>query len=195
MFAQFRKFIQSGARIAFSRRAVWVSLALILLLSSTRPTSAAIFNRKISGTMPYFGDVFSYKISPDSQYVVFEADRDTDGQEELYSVSIAGGDPVKLNAPFPAFGRILSFGFRISSDSQRVVYRADQEVNTLFEIYSAPIGGGTVAKMNGALVSGGMIVDWSIAADGQRVVYSADQEIDDRVRCTACPFLAGRRSS
>jgi hypothetical protein len=39
---------------------------------------------KLSGPMPDFGDVFDFRISPDSSHVVYVADQETDEVWELY---------------------------------------------------------------------------------------------------------------
>ena len=41
--------------------------------------------------------------------VVYNADQDTDGVREMYSVPIMGGTSVKLNATLPALGSISEF--------------------------------------------------------------------------------------
>ena len=38
--------------------------------------------------------------------------------------------------------------FRISPDSSRMVYVADQDTNRVNELYSVALGGGTVTKLN-----------------------------------------------
>jgi len=55
------------------------------LFLSAYPLLAAS-NVKLSGTMPSFGDVNYFSISPSGQYAVYLADQDTDGVLELYSV-------------------------------------------------------------------------------------------------------------
>lgn len=57
---------------------------LVALLASPLPTShagGALINRKISGTLPAFGNVDTvprFQISPDSNHVVYLADQETD---------------------------------------------------------------------------------------------------------------------
>ncbi len=47
----------------------------------------------------------------------------------------------KLNMPLPAGGSVVEF--RITPDGSRVVYRADQDVDNVFELYSVPVQGGS----------------------------------------------------
>lgn len=50
----------------------------------------------------------------------------------------------------------------------------------VLELYSVPIGGGTITKLNGPLTSGGDVVEFAISADSSHVVYRANAvNIDD----------------
>jgi hypothetical protein len=60
---------------------------------------------------------------------------------ELYSVPIEGGKADKLNGPLVAGGQVHSF--MIDAGSRRVLYRADQDIDEVFELYSVPLAGGT----------------------------------------------------
>jgi hypothetical protein len=103
--------------------------------------------------------------------VVYLADQDAYGVNELYNVPIGGGTPVKLNGPLVAWGDVEAFN--ISPDSSRVVYLADQDTDEVDELYSVPIGGGTPVKLNGPLVTGGDVLSrFKISPDSSRVVYA-----------------------
>ena len=145
------------------------------LLFSTSPLLAAT-NIKLSGVMPSFGDVTAFEISPDGRYAVYLADQDTDGVNELYSVLLGGGSPVRLNPLLPSGRNVISF--QISPDSSRVVYLANQETATVVELYSVPLAGPAAAgiKLNGALAALGNVGNFLISPDSSRVVYIANQE-------------------
>lgn len=144
---------------------------------------------KLNSPIVAWGDVHAFAISPNSARVVYRADQDLSGVYELYSVPIGGGTPVKLNGPLVAGGSVgedeyASDAFAISLDGARVVYRADQDSNDVWELYSVPITGGTAVKLNGPLVAGGDVGGdgdvyhcFDISPDSARVVYLADQEI------------------
>jgi hypothetical protein len=66
----------------------------------------------------------------------------------------------------------------ISPDSQRVVYLADQQTDGVYELFSVPILGGAVTRLNDLLVAGGDVTSFKISDDSEWVVYVADQEID-----------------
>jgi Tol biopolymer transport system component len=141
------------------------------------PPSAGL---KLNKALVPGGSVENGLISPDSSRVVYQADQEVNGVFELFSVPI-GGPPsagLKLNKALVPGGNVEK-GFLISPDSSRVVYQADQEVNGVFELFSAPIGGPPSAglKLNKALVPGGNVREgFLISPDSSRVVYGADQE-------------------
>lgn len=113
-----------------------------------------------------------YAISQDERYLVFSADKDQDEVIELYSVSLDGGTPVKLNDSLVAGGNVRSF--YLSPNSDRVVYVADQELDEKFELYSVPIQGGGVTKLNRSIPSTGDVNPDRVAIDssGQFVVFA-----------------------
>ena len=61
-------------------------LVSIISLVAVPPQTLAGTSKLV--TMPAFGDVQNYEISPDGNWVVYRADQDTDGVNELYSVPL-----------------------------------------------------------------------------------------------------------
>jgi Tol biopolymer transport system component len=125
-------------------------------------------------------------ISPDSSRVAFVASMDVSAaQADVYSAPLDGSAPaIKLN---PTLGLIgdksvsITAHVRISADSARVVYQADQDTGDVMELYSAPMdGSGPAVKLNGTLVAAGDVVTdaFAISSDSTRVVYLADQDTD-----------------
>ena len=158
---------------------------------------------KLNPTLVAEGDVSSYYyFSPDSTRVVYTADQDIDNVLELYSVPIGGGSVTKLNATLANGGNVETYNYQISPDSMRVVYRADQDTDEVMELYSVPIGGGSVTKLNAALVAGGNVEAppycvychsfiYRISSDSSRVVYIADQDADDVGELYSVSILGG----
>ncbi len=175
-----------GSEIGFRRCLVQSFLITVIMLVAC-PLKAAT-NVKLSGTMPTFGEVRSFEISPDGRYIVYLADQDTDQVFELYSVSLNGGSPTRLNPLLPLGKEVL--GFLICPDSSRVVYRADQDTNNVYELYSVPIGGPAASgiKLNGVLTEGGAIGSYQISSDSSRVVYTADQQTDQVYELYSVPI-------
>ncbi|MEM6285266.1 MAG: hypothetical protein AAF787_23955, partial [Chloroflexota bacterium] len=59
---------------------------------------------------------------------------------------------------------------QINPESTMVVYVTDDEVNNLYEIYSVPIEGGIVTKLNPALGDAD-VTNFEITPDGTTVVF------------------------
>ncbi len=141
---------------------------------------------KLNAPMVAGGDVtFSVvRVSPDATRVVYRADQDTDEVYEVYSRTIDGsGAPIKLNGPLVTNGDVcpgsLTDCVQISYDSRWVVYLADEDADTVNELYSRRIDGiGAPIKLNATLVNGGDVSQFQISADSTRVVYLADQDTD-----------------
>ena len=150
---------------------------------------------KLSGSLASGGDILDHEISPDSTRVVYRADQDIDTVDELYSVPLAGGTPIKLNGALVSSGDVLGSptypDFLISPDSARVVYLADQNFDTLNELFSVPIGGGTATKLNRTLAAGGDVQTFLISPDSEFVVYGADQDLDTVDELLAVPIVGG----
>lgn len=60
------------------------------------------------------------------------------GTFELYGVPLAGGDSVKLNAPLVTGGDVYDFQF--SPNSNWIIYRADQDIDEVCELFSLARG-------------------------------------------------------
>jgi len=155
---------------------------------------------KLSESPVVQSTIFSFVISPDSKRVIYRADQSHDLHFELFSVPIEGGDSVRLNIDLPEGGDVSRDNYEISPDSKTVVYRSDQIVDNRFELFSVPIIGGEVKRLNSDLVDGGdvsgrdageLIDGFKISPDGQAVIYLADQEIDGVVELFVVPIMGG----
>ena len=165
-------------------------VALCALVVGIVPQQAHADWRSLTGRFPKFTDRVDFQISPDSKWVAFTADKDTDNVTELYSVPITGTTPIKLNATLAAGGAVRSFQF--TPDSQFVIYTADQEVSNRIELYRVPVGGGAAVKLNGALVSGGNVSNlFKIDGKNGRIVYVADQQTNEVFELWSVPIAGG----
>lgn len=104
----------------------------------------------------------------------------------------------KLNATLALGGRIqpvsqapLRPGYQISPDNSTVVFLADQTTGGVFELYSAPIGGGAPVRLNGPLAPGGNVIEFAIDTSSARVVYLADQREDETSELFSVPLGGG----
>ncbi|MHC4458897.1 MAG: TolB family protein, partial [Planctomycetota bacterium] len=83
--------------------------------------------------------------------VVFIADNDADGNNELYVSRINGIMVLELSTG----GDVQDF--KISPDGSRVAYRADQDTDGVIELYVNSITGGMPVKVSGLLIGGGNV--------------------------------------
>ena len=103
--------------------------------------------------------------------------------------SITLGEMTRLNPDFVSGGQASDF--ITSSNDQNVIYRADQETDNTFELFTVPVNGeGIVVKINGELTPNGDVVlerstsngstfqGVQSSSDGLRIVYMADQDTD-----------------
>jgi Tol biopolymer transport system component len=117
----------------------------------------------------------AFQISPISNRVVYRAEQQSVGVQELYSVPLAGGADVKLNGPLVDGGDVLRF--RITSDGARVAYTGDQEVDGRVDLYSAPIAGGGSVRLSQAPPLTSVDVEaFEIATGGAGVFYVLSSE-------------------
>ena len=119
--------------------------------------------------------------------VVYVADQDTMGIDEIYRVPIAGGASVKLNNPILIAGDVLDFV--ISSDGTKVVYRGDLVFNFFNDLFSATlVGAPTISQLsppgNSSVQPGYQIsLDSNFVAfiDGTTTVYGVAMDGTGRV--------------
>lgn len=118
------------------------------------------------------------KVSADGTHLVLLADNGNDGVYELASIALPSEQLVssQLNAPLALGGNIRAF--QISPDGQRVVYAADQNTAGVVELFTTPIEGGPVDRVNIPLVAGGAVgsgpQDFQFSPDSRTVYYLAD---------------------
>ncbi len=129
-------------------------------------------------------------ISPDGERVAFRANFSDLDKYELWSARVDGtGAVTRINGTMNAGGNVTTLLF--SPDSSRVVYRADQQSDEVFELYSVPSAGGSAVKLNGALTPGGDVGAYEFSPDSSRVIYRADQQTDEQVELYSVPVAGG----
>ncbi len=118
------------------------------------------------------------RISPDSTHVAFVGGPGV--AQELFSVPIAGGAPIRLNAELVSGGNVdgVFLPTPFSPDGQTLLYRADQDVDEQFDLYSVPIVGGASTRITepfpGAILFTEVFLS-PFSGDGSTVVYLALQ--------------------
>src|SRR5690606_36232010 len=92
---------------------------------------------KLNAPLPDGGAVSTaYDFGPDGDFVVFLAEQDEDGDQELYRVDVATpGIVARLMGSLTDGGNVVRF--MISPDGTRVGYVADQDTDGTFELNEA----------------------------------------------------------
>jgi Tol biopolymer transport system component len=137
--------------------------------------STATGSVKINGPLVPDGWVHDFAVSPNGDFVVYAADQDTENRTELYLVNLANpGVATKLSAPLTVNPGVT--GFDISSDSSKVVYRAEA-----YELFLVNVANpGSAVKVNAPLVPDGWVrAGFSFSPDSSQIVYRADQDVLD----------------
>jgi len=112
---------------------------------------------------------------------------------ELYAFSAMEEDAprVKLHDDLAAGREVTHYKLPASSNGL-VVYRADADLNDVFELYVVDLNSGQNTKLNNAPVSGGDVSDnFKVSEDGSYVVYLADEETNNRFELFAAPTNGG----
>jgi Tol biopolymer transport system component len=151
------------------------------------PIDDSVSPVKLNEPLPVGGDVYAVgpdyehvQIAPDSSRVVYVADQNVNDRLELYSVPLAGGPTIPLNGTFVSGGNIAvgsGAPFLISPDSSLVVYRADQTIDNLFDIFLVPIDRFFEPRaLTGGFARPGVTFP-TITPDSRRVVYQATERL------------------
>jgi hypothetical protein len=97
--------------------------------------------------------------------------------DEIQHAPVAGGPVTTLVGPLLAGGIVRSEFIQITPDGASVVYLAQQENASRYELYQVPISGGAPEKLNAPLPTGGQIQSFSLDPTGDIAVYYGSQEI------------------
>lgn len=138
----------------------------------------AIRNRKINCplTSP-MGEVFTWRITPDSKRVLYTANDEIPSRPHLFSAPISGGPFARRLTPDLDFDYQIVLDFLISPDGRYVVYRANMDNPNITELYSSGILCPPSVKLNISLVEGQHVGgsepsgEIAITSDSSRVVY------------------------
>ena len=122
-----------------------------------------------------------FEIAPNGTRIVFK-ESNNPAHPNIASVLPNGGSEVQLNPNFTLPGSGAS-DFIISPLSNKVVYRANQDNDAIYELYSVNIDGSSSSqKINGSIVTGGSVsaLSFKISPNGLKVIYIADQDVDEK---------------
>jgi Tol biopolymer transport system component len=140
------------------------------------------FSANLSGPLVSRGDVYSgFTFIPDGSAVVYLADEESDGVNELFIVETGvPGYSTKLNEMLVGGGDVLS-GFVVTPAGSEVVYQADQRADNVFELYLVDLTiPGISTTLSSPMPAGRDVLgEFVISPAGDKVAYLADQDIDN----------------
>jgi Tol biopolymer transport system component len=130
-----------GSRVVYSTRisSEFNAPSLLFVVPVTGGPSIQLNAPLVSG-----GSVGTFAISPDDEWVVYNADQDIDQVYELYRTPIGGGPVTKLNPTLVPGRRVGAdgrgaTGFSFTPDSKYVFYPGDQETDEVYELFMATL--------------------------------------------------------
>lgn len=163
----------------------------LFTVSLSNPGFATKLNPSAGAGISGNKDVQAFKILPDGSGVVYLADQDTDGVNELYLVRFAfPGVATKLNDTLAQNGNVLDFD--VTPNSLTVVYRADQDIDTVNELFQKTIGSGVQpAKLHADYIAGQSVTGFKLLANSGGVLYTANQTTNTVVELFETLFAGG----
>ena len=134
--------------------------------------SATRLNSPLSGDI----DVREFLISPDGAFVVYrQAGGFSSGIEDFFSVELSSGNIVNLTLDLPsAFPRLVSSGFKVDRNSERLVFHTFSSGFSRNGVFSVQLNGQSLVKLNLNInIDGGDRISGLsfITADGNHLVY------------------------
>lgn len=122
-------------------------------------------------------EIGNFCLTPNGTHLVFVATPATTINSGIYSLPVAattGTAALRLNNPNLPTGTSATrqiYEFRVSSTSNRVVYKATDDVKNIIELFSATITSASRLKLSSTPAS--TVRAYSISPDGNRVAYHA----------------------
>ena len=111
------------------------------------PVDGSLAPRRLNPPVAPGTEFYRCTVTPDETRIVYVADVEVADTYELWSTEIDSGASVRLSGPQVAGGDVRYDGFWITPDGARVVYLADQRVDGVMELYTAPIDGHAPATL------------------------------------------------
>jgi Tol biopolymer transport system component len=133
---------------------------------------------QLSDALVTGGDIQQdFAFTPDSQRVLYRADRDEDELVELFSARADGSaPPVEISGALVEDGDVRSF--QATPDGQRAVYVADQEVDERPWLYVARVDGSAAPVRIGGALSTAQALDFEIHPASTSVVFRTREGIE-----------------
>lgn len=148
---------------------------VVYIADETTDTVDDLYVVNTSGTsrlnltnLPIGRKVIKFQISPDSSKIVFLADINNAQRFDLYRINMDGSGLVRLNQGLPSISQLVEDNFKITNESNRVVYLTDEVTMGVRYAYIVNVDGTNRIQ----LTSGASIYkNYELARDNGRIVY------------------------
>jgi hypothetical protein len=126
-------------------------------------------------------------VCPDGAHIVYRADKDYDGFDELYSNAIVGGSEVQLTSRI-ATQTVSSddvithtnWQWVNSSPIEKVIFRSDPDNDDTYEIQSIEMDGTDLIVLSGNLETKCFSSDcWKASSSGEQITFLVETQDDD----------------
>lgn len=167
------KFMPDSSRVVFLTNEV-AGVRHLYIANAIAPVNRTQLNSNVRAPVTLFD------IAPNGSRIVFK-EASSSSNPNIMSVLPNATGEIQLNPVF--IGGSGASDFVISPLSNKVVYRANQDDEDIYELYSINTDGtGGTQKVNGTIVTNGLTKELSfrITANGLKVIYIADQEVDEK---------------
>jgi hypothetical protein len=168
----FYRYIAQTEQLVFTGASQVAGQSQLHVVSIDDPGVVTVLN----GPLVAGGDVSQVQVAPNVGRVVYLADQQVDGREEIYSVQLNGAGAVKINGPLVSGGSI--FSWEVSPDGSRVAYIADEDTDGVEELFVSPVTGGGSTKVSGPAVAGGDAWFFIFSPDSQWLLFTGDLAIN-----------------
>lgn len=145
---------------------------------------------RLNNDVVELGEVFTFKIAPDSSRVLFTGDLDVNGPFRLWSAPLDGSAPaVRLDEPAPGDeprGDVR--WYEITRDATRVAFATVPEG----DLYVAPVDGSATAALLAAppIPDSVHILEQTLTPDSTRLLFMGDVLGDDTLQIAVVPLDA-----
>lgn len=117
--------------------------------------------------------VFDLKVSPDQTRVAYLADRDGDGNSDLFVAALDGSLEVKVSGNAVSGGDVIDFQW--APDGSRLAFAGDLETNDVLALFTAPPDEqDNRIKVSGESASGGSAGDFLWSPDAALLAFVGD---------------------
>ncbi len=202
--------LHPGANLGFSGSAAWSSDGTQLVFSADE-TALRLFElyrvtftgnvpgpaERLLAPFPVDADVIglgTIKFAPSGDYFAFMADLDTDNVTDLYVVDTTQTvpiTPVRLTAPFPKGSRGVD-RFEWSRTGTAIVYAADYDIASRYDLYVTGINGPSGTRINVPVTDNTLSVDHERFIRGDTaILYTRYDNGERRVKLVELPPTPG----